>query len=63
MTHSSHHLHWFFFFFFKMRLFIFEGEQEVGEGQTGGQRIRSGLCTDCRKPDAGLEPANHQIMP
>ena len=53
----------FFFSFFKKRLFIFEREREVGEGQTGGQRIRSGLCADCRKPDAGLEPANRQIMP
>ena len=28
----------------------------------GGQRIRSGLCTDSREPDVGLKLMNHEIM-
>ena len=39
---------------------VFEGE---GEGQRErGQRSQSRLCTDGRKPDAGLELTTHEIM-
>ena len=35
----------------------------AGEGQRQrGTGIRSGLCTDSREPDAGLELTNREIM-
>ena len=36
-------------------------QAEEGRGR-GRQRIQSGLCTDSREPDAGLELRNHEIM-
>ena len=48
-------------FFFKC-LFIFERERESkGAAERRGQRIRGGLCTDSREPDAGLELTNHEM--
>ena len=47
--------------FFKC-LFIFERERESkGAAERRGQRIRGGLCTDSREPDAGLELTNHEM--
>ena len=50
-----------FLFPFLKCLFIFESEHTQG-GAWGGQMIQSGLCTDSKKPDAGLELSNHDIM-
>ena len=48
------------FYFFKL---IFEREITSGGGtQRGGQKSRSGLCTESSKPDAGLELTNLEIM-
>ena len=33
-----------------------------GAEKKWGQRIRRGLCVDRSKPEAGLEPTNHEIM-
>ena len=40
-----------------------ERESQWGRGrQRGRQRIPTGLCTDSREPDAGLELMNYEIM-
>ena len=53
-----------------VKFFVFERESErerapheQGRGrQRGRQRIPSGLRTDSRDPDAGLELTSHEIM-
>ena len=39
-----------------------EKEQGVRGRERRGQRIRSGLCTDSRQPDAGFELTHCEIM-
>ena len=49
------------FLIFK-KIFSFERVQ-MGEGQERGRhRIQSGLCTDGREPDEGLELKNREIV-
>ena len=50
-------------FFFKCFIFIFETERwGVGRKKRDRERLPSGLCTDSREPDVGLEPTNCEIM-
>ena len=55
----------FFFFFLEVLLLLFFNVYLFLSGgrdrERGGQRIRSGLCADRRKPDVGLELMNHEI--
>ena len=46
-------------------LFIFEREREHEQErgrERGGWGMQSGLCTDSREPDVGLELVNHEIV-
>ena len=43
-------------------LFVFDRARAV-EGQRGGQRIQSQLCTGlCNEPNAGLKPTNREVV-
>ena len=50
------------YLFFFLMFYIFLREHSRGEAERGGNRIRSGLCTDSSEPDVGLELMNWEIM-
>ena len=43
-------------------VFIFEREHEHGRGKERRGQTHSGLCTDSKELDGGLELPNHEIM-